>query len=110
MKTRKPPNTAANRAIDVHDMRVSISIRKWDKVTDAYLEAAARFAMAKGWLFALRSYRLVQDALEISALNLHSGERRAIMVSAKAIWNDVSKDNWPGVTGIIHQAMVEGTS
>jgi hypothetical protein len=93
-----------------YNMRAGISIQKWDKVTDAYLDATRTLAFQGGWLFALRAYRLVNDSLEISAMNVHTDEKRTITVPAQAIWKDVQNDDFEGVRRTLHEAMVKGTA
>lgn len=100
---------AAQDRQDVHEMRVELSIRQWDRVVTAFL-AAARTLRGQGvpWVFALGRYNLVKDALVVWALPETAGDpENAIRIDIRAasVWPWVKENRWQDVANGFHHAM-----
>lgn len=106
---------AAQDRQDVHEMRVELSIRQWDRVVTAFLLGARKARdFADDWVFALGLYDLVTDSLVVRAIPHappsgfgHPDAEHKIMVSAHAVWPAAKDGRWEGVTRVFITAMEE---
>lgn len=105
LNTRKLPDTAANRACDVHEMRVQLSVRQTGALLAAWLQAARIIGHERGWVYALRPYNLQNDSLVITALNLHSEDKREIHIPAAVVWEHAKGNKWELVPTVFVNAV-----